>query len=458
MPQLESEEKPAQVPVGAGRHLWMHFAELARYRSVEPPTIVRGEGAHVWDAEGRRYFDGLSALYCSNVGHGRREIAEAVAEQLTTLDYFPLWKFATPRASELAERIAGLAPAGLEWSFFTSGGSESVESAWKLTRQYHRLRGNPGKTKIVSRAGSYHGTTLGALAITGSPTLHEPFTPLVPGALHAPKVDPYHSELDPVAHSLECADAVAELVEAEGPDSVGAVIVEPVQNSGGCLVAEPEYFQRLREICDEHDLLLISDETICSWGRLGTIFGADLFGYTPDIITTAKGLTSGYVPMGAVIASERVAEPFLQPGASFAHGLTFGGHPAAAAAALANIDIIEREGLCEHAQTAGAHFRSRLESLLELPIVGHVRGAGLFHAIELTADRDTKAAFSAEQTELLTELVPNALYERGLICRALHRGAPVIQFAPTLVSTEDELGEAVELVREVLTEASERTL
>lgn len=458
MPQLESEEKVAAGPVGPARHLWMHFAELARYRDHEPPTIVRGEGAHVWDAQGRRYFDGLSALYCSNVGHGRTEIATAVAKQLETLDYFPLWKFSTPPAAELAERIATLAPADLAWVFFTSGGSESVESAWKLTRQYHRLRGNPGKTKVISRAGSYHGTTLGALAVTGSPTLHEPFTPLVPGALHVPKVDPYHSDLEPVAHSLERADAVAALVEAEGPDSVGAIFVEPVQNSGGCLVAEPEYFQRLREICDEHDMLLISDETICSWGRLGTIFGADRFGYTPDIITTAKGLTSGYVPMGAVIASERVAEPFLEPGASFAHGLTFGGHPAAAAAALANIDILEREGLCERATTAGAHFRERLESLLELPIVGHVRGAGLFQAIELTADRETKAAFSGEQTESLTEFVPAALYERGLICRALHRGAPVIQFAPTLVSTEDELGEAVEVVREVLVEASERIM
>lgn len=450
-----SDDPGAPQKEGPGP-LWMHFTEMADYRSAAPRTIVRGEGAYVWDAGGKRYFDGLSGLYCSNVGHGRAEIADAVRDQLMVLDYFPVWNYSTPRATELAARIAELAPADLNWSFFTSGGSEAVESAWKLTRQFHSVRGNPGKTKIISRAGSYHGTTFGALSITGSPSIRSPFEPLVPGALHAPKVDPFHSKLDPEAHSIECADAVEAMVEAEGADTVGAVIVEPVQNSGGCLVADPAYFRRLREICDRHDLLLISDETICAWGRLGTFFGSDKIGYRPDIITTAKALTSAYVPMGALIASDRVMAPFQESGKSFAHGLTFGGHPAAAAAALTNIAIIEREGLCSRAEAVGEHFRDQLETLRAIPMVGDIRGIGLFQGIEIAPEGDPDAKFAPKQTEFLAGFVPQALFERGLICRALHRGAPVLQFSPPLISTKEDITTAVDAVRDVLTEAQDR--
>jgi adenosylmethionine-8-amino-7-oxononanoate aminotransferase len=431
----------------------MHFTELERYRDVEPCTIVRGRGAYVWDKQGRRYFDGLSSLYAVNVGHGRREIADAVAKQLRELEYFPIWNWATDPALELAERIRSLAPADLNWSFFTSGGSESIETAWKLTRQYHALRGAPGKFKIISRAGSYHGTTLGALSLTGTPSLREPFLPLVPGAVHAPKVDPFHADVDAETHSLQAANAIAELVDSEDPDTVGAVIVEPVQNSGGCLVAEPIYFKRLREICDQNELLLISDETICSWGRLGSMFGCEMLGYTPDIITTAKGLTSAYVPMGAVIASDRVVEPFLEPNQAFWHGITFGGHPAAAVAALANIELIEREELCARASVLGAHFRAELEALYELPIVGDVRGIGMFQAIELVADRSSRTPLTPEQLLILAEWLPPELLGRGLICRAMHRGAPLLQFAPTLVSTADDLSRAAQTLQDVLAEA-----
>jgi adenosylmethionine-8-amino-7-oxononanoate aminotransferase len=433
----------------AHRHLWMHFAELSKYDGREIPTIIRGEGSYVFDAHGQRFLDALSSLYCVNVGHGRKEIADAVGAQMAQLSYYSTWNYAHPRAIELAERIATLAPGDLNRVFFTSGGSESVESAWKMARQYHRLRGKPEKTKIVSRLRAYHGTTMGALSITGIPSIQEPFLPLVPGVLHGPTVDPYHADADPVQHSLDCADGIGKVIQEADPDTVAAVIIEPVQNSGGCLTPEPEYFARLRAICDEHDVLLISDETICSWGRLGAWFGAEYFGYEPDILTTAKGLTSAYVPMGAVLASDRVAEPFLEPGQMFAHGLTFGGHPLAAAAALANIEIIEKEELCALATDSGAYFREVLESLKDIPIVGDVRGAGLFMAVELVADQPSKEPLPKPVLAEMAARVPGMLYERGLICRAMHRGAPVIQFAPPLVidtSQIDELGDAMRSV------------
>jgi adenosylmethionine-8-amino-7-oxononanoate aminotransferase len=433
--------------------LWGHFTEL----SAEPGvTMVRGRGSTVWSDDGQAYFDGLSSLYCVNVGHGRESIADAVSAQMRTLEYFPVWTYRTPVAAELADKVASLAPPGLNTVFFTSGGSESVESAWKLVRQYHRLMGKPNKYKVISRIGSYHGTTLGALSITGVASLKEPFEPLVPGGLHAAKVDSFHADVDPRQHALDCAEDVARLIEAEGADTIGAIFIEPVQNSGGCLVADPVYFARLRELCDEHDILLVSDETICSWGRLGTFFGCDAIGYRPDIITTAKGITSAYVPMGAVIASDRVVEAFRKTGVSFSHGLTFGGHPVAAAAALENIRIIEDEGLCEAAARAGAFFRAGLESLLDGPLVADVRGVGLFQAIELVSDKATKAPFSAEQTEVLKQGIPSGLLSEGLISRAIHRGAPVIQFAPPLISTEQELATAVETLRRVIADTASR--
>ncbi len=430
--------------------LWPHFAKFGT-----GPTMVRGEGSYVYDSDGKRYFDALASLYCVNVGHGRREIADAVSRQIAELEYYPVWGSATPTAGELARRMVELAPEGFSRVFFTSGGSDSVDGAWKLVRQYHRLRGNFSKTKIIAREGAYHGTTLGALSVTGVPTLREPFLPLVPGAVHVPKVKPFRSGMTAEEHSLWAAEQVANAVEAQGPDTVGAVIVEPVQNAGGCLVAEPGYFRRLREICDQHDLLLISDETICSWGRIGTSYGCEVFNYVPDIITTAKGLTSGYVPMGAIVTGEKVARAFVDADTYFNHGLTFGGHPVAAAAGLANLDILRDEELGERAVVLGAHFRDCLEGLSDLPIFGEARGVAMFQAIELVGDQATMASFTVEQTQALVEYVPAALRESGIICRAMHRGAPVIQFAPPLVASKDDISELVEKLREVLTGALE---
>lgn len=433
--------------------LWPHFAPLVPANRRR--TMVRGEGTFLFDDQDRRFTDLLSALYCVNAGHGRAEIGQAMADQAKELAFYPNWGTTTPPTEELARRIIALAPPGFDRVFFTTGGAESVDAAWKLTRQYHRARGKPDKTKIVAREGAYHGTTMGALAITGVPSLREPFEPLTPGAIHVPKVDPFHSELSPQEHSVECANAVAEAIEAAGPDTVGAIIVEPVQNSGGCLVAEPEHYVLLREIADRYDVLLISDETICSWGRTGAYFGCQVYGYRPDIITTAKGLTSGYAPMGAMIVSAGVAEPFENSQTYFNHGLTFGGHPVTAAAGLANLAIFEREDLVTRARDVGGHFRQELESLAELPIVGDVRGQAMFQAVELVRDRATGETLTAADRKALTDFVPAALYDGGVICRAMHRGAPVLQFAPPLTATEDELTAAVDVLRDVLKRALE---
>ena len=447
---------PADLQAVARRHLWMHFTRMGGFGAdAEIPIIVRGEGCHVYDEHGRRYLDGLSALFCVNSGHGRAELADAAAAQIRELDFFTNWSYAHPRAIQLAQRIAGLAPPGLERVFFTSGGSEAVESAWKLVRAYHRLRGDEHRTKLIARELAYHGTSLGALAATGLPGLKTPFEPVAPGGCHVANTNSYR--WPPDRDPLWAADAIEARIVAEGPQTVGAVILEPVQNAGGCFTPQEGYFQRVREICDRHGVLLISDEVICSWGRLGHMFGCDRFGYVPDIITTAKGLTSAYVPMGAMIVADHVAAPFMEGAESFVHGFTFGGHPVAAAVALANIDVIEREDLCGHVRANEAALRAMLDSLRDIDIVGDVRGAGYFHAIELVKDRDCKQGFDhAESERLLRGYLSGELFRRGLICRADDRGDPVIQLSPPLIAGPREFEEMEAILRPVLTEAAKR--
>jgi adenosylmethionine-8-amino-7-oxononanoate aminotransferase len=439
----------------ARRHLWMHFTRLSAYAEHEIPVIVRGEGCYVYDEHGNRYLDGLSALYCVNIGHGRTDIAQAGADQAGELGFFTNWSYAHPPAIRLAARIAELAPGDLNRVFFTSGGSEAVESAIKLARQYFKLTGKPNKTKLIAREVAYHGTTLGALSATGLTSLREPFEPLTPGGCHVPNTNTYRMPAG--VSEADFAEAISRRIEFEGPDTVAAVILEPVQNAGGCLTPPEGYFQRVREICDEHDVLLISDEVICAWGRLGEWFGSHRYGYQPDIITTAKGLTSAYAPMGALIASDRLAEPFLNGTSSFSHGFTFAGHPICAAIAMANIDALEREGILEHVREHEAGFRAMLESLRDIPIVGDVRGAGYFHAIELVKDQDTKAYFDdAESETLLRGFLSGELFRRGLICRADDRGDPVIQLCPPLIAGPEQFAEIEAVLRPVLTEAGEK--
>jgi adenosylmethionine-8-amino-7-oxononanoate aminotransferase len=439
----------------ARRHLWMHFSRMGGYSETsEIPIITRGEGAYVYDDHGKRYLDGLSGLFCVNAGHGRTELAEAAARQGAELDFFVIWSYAHPRAIELATKIASLAPGDLNRVFFTSGGGEAVESALKLARNYHRMRGNGQKAKHIAREVAYHGTTLGALSATGVTDLRSQFEPLAPGGCHVPNTNIYRWPED--REPVWAADAIEERILFEGPETVSAVILEPVQNAGGCFVPPDGYFQRVREICDKYDVLLISDEVICAWGRLGHFFGCERFDYQPDIITSAKALTSAYIPMGAMIASDKVAEPFMEGTSSFAHGFTFAGHPIAAAVALANIEIFEREDLCGHVRANEGGFREMLESLRDIPIVGDVRGAGYFQAIELVKDQGTKQSFNDEESEkLLRGFLSGALYERGLICRADDRGDPVIQFSPPLICGPEQFEEIHDVLRPVLTEASQ---
>jgi adenosylmethionine-8-amino-7-oxononanoate aminotransferase len=439
----------------AKRHLWMHFSRMGAYADHDVPIIVRGEGCYVWDDKGNRYFDGLSSLFCTQIGHGRADVAQAGADQAKELGYFPTWSYAHPRAIELAARIAGLAPGDLNRVFFTSGGGEAVESALKLVRQYHKLTGHPNKTKVIARKVAYHGTTLGALSATGVTELRQPFEPLTPGGCHVANTNLYR--LAPGYGAENLAEAVLERIEFEGPDTVGAVILEPVQNAGGCFTPPEGYFQRVREICDEHDIVMISDEVICSWGRLGEWFGAQRYDYQPDIITTAKGITSAYAPMGAMITSDRMMEPFLEGSTSFAHGFTFAGHPVAAAVALANIDVLEHEGVLENVREHEAGFRAMLESLRDIEIVGDVRGAGYFHAIELVRDRDTKQSFDHQESEILLRgFLSGELFRRGLICRADDRGDPVIQLSPPLIAGPEHFEEMESVLRPVLEEATRR--
>lgn len=451
------------TPMGTDRsaaardHLWMHFTRHSTYEAgAQVPVMVRGEGCRVWDSNGRRYLDGLAGLFVVQAGHGRRELAEVAARQAADLAFFPIWSYAHPAAIDLAERLAHHAPGDLNRVFFTTGGGEAVESAWKLAKQYFKLTGKPAKHKVISRSIAYHGTPQGALAITGVPDLRIPYEPLVPGAFKVPNTNAYRAP-----HGLEgkefgrwAADRVEEAILAEGADTVAAVFVEPVQNAGGCFPPPPGYFERLREICDTHDVLLVSDEVICAFGRIGSMFACDDFGYVPDIITCAKGMTSGYSPIGAMIASDRLFEPFAQGTNSFLHGYTFGGHPVSAAVGMANLDILENEKLGEHVHAQSPVFRATLEKLLDLPIVGDVRGEGFFFGIELVKDKATKETFDVEESErLLRGFLSKALFESGLYCRADDRGDPVVQLAPPLVAGPAEFDEIEQILRGVLTEA-----
>ena len=459
-PQAFSEEGPDRLAETARDHLWMHFTRHSSFDSGtgHVPVIVRGEGAYIWDDGGRRYLDGLAGLFTVQVGHGRQELADAAARQARELAFFPLWSYAHPQAVDLAERLAAHAPGDLNRVFFTTGGGEAVETAWKLAKQYWKLVGKPGKHKVISRAVAYHGTPQGALSITGIPALKAPFEPLVPGAHKVPNTNiyrgPEHLRDDPKAFGRWAADRIEEQILFEGADTVAAVFLEPVQNSGGCFPPPPGYFERVREICDAHDVLLVSDEVICAFGRIGEIFACNDFGYVPDMITCAKGLTSGYSPIGATIVSDRLFEPFRTGSTTFYHGYTFGGHPVSAAVAMANLDIFEREHLTERVHTNAPIFRSTLEKLTDLPIVGDVRGEGYFYGIELVKDKVTRETFDDDESErLLRGFLSKALFDAGLYCRADDRGDPVIQLAPPLTTGPAEFDEIEQILRSVLTEA-----
>lgn len=455
---LETDPIKARITVSETDHLWMHFTQMAAYDTKPVPVMERGEGAYVYDTNGKQYLDALSGLFTVQVGHGRGELAQAAAAQAEKLAYFPIWSYAHPTALELAERVAALAPGDLNKIFFSSGGGESVETAWKVIKQYYKLTGQPLKHKVISRRIAYHGTTAGALSITGVPPFKTAFEPLVPGTAKVTNTNfyraPEHLQDDEKAFGRYAADQFEEAILAEGPETVAAVFVEPVQNAGGCFPPPPGYFERLREICDTYDVLLVSDEVICAFGRLGTMFGAEKYGYQPDIITTAKGLTSGYSPLGAAIISDRIYEPFSKPGVAFAHGYTFGGHPVSCAVALANLDIFESEDLLGNVQQKENALRSTLEKLYDLPIVGDVRGDGYFYGIELVKDKATREPFTKEDSvRVLRGYVSEGLLDAGIYCRADDRGDAVVQVAPPLICGQEHFDEMEQKLRSVLSDA-----
>jgi adenosylmethionine-8-amino-7-oxononanoate aminotransferase len=449
----------AELQQAARDHLWLHFTRMAGYRDSEVPIIVRGEGCYLEDVHGKRYLDALAGLFAVQIGYSfGDEVGEAAAAQMRELPFYTNWGYAHPRAIELAAEIASLTPGDLKRVFFVSGGSEAVESAWKLARQYYTARGER-RWKAISRRIAYHGTTMGALSINGIPALRAPFEPLVPEVVHVRNTNRYHRPREESEEEFTAAllAELEEAIEQAAPETVALVIMEPVQNAGGAFTPPAGYFQGVRELCDRYGILLCADEVITGFGRLGAWFGSDLYDIRPDLLLCAKGLSSAYAAIGAVVATEAVMEPFLEERAMYSHGITFGGHPVQAAIALKNIEIMKRERIVEHVRDHEQPFRSILAQLLELPIVGDLRGAGFFFALELVKDKETRESFSDEECEvLLRGFLSPRLFERGLICRSDDRGDPVVQISPPLVATQAEFGEIVSILGDVLAEAWNR--
>ena len=436
-------------------HLWLHFTRTDDWLGPQPtvPVLDRGEGCYVWDTQGRRYLDGLSGLFCVQAGYGHPEMAEAAAAQMRKLAFATNWGVAHQPALDLAQALSERFPPQLTRYFFVNSGSEAVESAIKLARQFHLLNGEPSRRKVLSRSYAYHGSTLGALGVTGLPSIAAPFEPLAPIHVRVPNTNPYRPQAADPAAAIELA------IEMAGPETVSAVVLEPVQNGGGCLPPPDGYFQQVREICDRHGVLLVSDEVICAFGRLGRWTGAERYGFVPDILTFAKGVTSGYAPMGGMAFTDRIAGALQSaPTTMFLHGATWGGHPVASAVALANLEVFERHDLLANVQANEAWLGEQFRRLAEEhEIVGHHRGAGYFWAVELVADRDGPVLFTAEQSEdLLRGFLNPRLLELGLICRSDDRDEPVIQVAPPLLADRTVLGELVDGLDQVLSEAQKR--
>jgi adenosylmethionine-8-amino-7-oxononanoate aminotransferase len=428
------------------RHLLLNMTANG---SADPLVIGGGEGTYLITADGRRLIDGLSGLYCSQLGYDYAdEIAEAAAKQLRELSYAPLWSAtAHPAAIELAGCLASLAPEGINHTFFTSGGAESVETAWKIARKYHTLRGESGRTKAIAREGAYHGLTLGALSFTDDPGLSEPYgPPAIPTR--------FVSNTRRPAGTDELLSEIETLLLAEDPGTIAMLIAEPVQNRGGCITPPEGYWQGLRDLADRYGFLLVADDVITAFGRLGEWFGVSCFGARPDLITIAKGVTSGYAPLGAAMVHDSVAEVLNAPGVVLNHGYTFSGHPLSCAVASRTIEIMRRERILDNVRAHQDRLAGRMAELEDLPIVGEVRGRGYFYAAELVPG-DADRPFSTEKRgALIRDLIPRRLREAGLLARVYDRAKPLVQIAPPLVCTSAELDRIVGILAETLDEAS----
>ncbi|MDX2931491.1 aspartate aminotransferase family protein [Streptomyces ipomoeae] len=458
---MPDQPPAARLQAAARDHLLLHFGQHANLRNGQGVFLPdRAEGVYVHDAAGKRYIDGLSALFCAQLGYSYGpEFAKTAERQLNRLPFSTLWNTAHPAAIELAERLAALAPGGLNRVFFTSGGSESVESAWKLARMYHVAQGRPQRTKAIARRTAYHGQTMGALALTGIPALKEPFGAPAFEVTHVPNTNRYRTtDADEDAFTRRLlAETEAAVLEA-GPERVAMLIAGPVQNAGGCFTPTVGYWAGLRAMADRYGFLLVTDEVITGFGRIGEYFAVSKYGAVPDMITTAKGLTSSYATLGAVLVSDKVAEPFYEDGVTLLHGLTFAGHPVAAATALTNLDIFERDGVLDNVRSLTGHLQKRLTELTELSIVGDLRGDGFFRALELVDGPDGRRFDTDRKNELVKKFLPARMRDLGLLARADDRGDPVVQIAPPLIATQEELDHIVDLLGQALTDADRHFL
>jgi len=438
------EERGEGTSLTGVENLLLHFTPYSEDWS-KLPVIVSGEGCYVTDDKGRSYVDGLAGLFTTQVGNGRTELAQVAYDQMKELAFFPNWSFQHPRSLELAAKIAEIAPGDLNTSFFVSSGSEAVETAIKLARQYHKANGEAERYKVISRKVAYHGTTMGALSATGLPTFKAPFEPLLQGFAHVA-----NTHQDPEG----AADAVEEAIEFGPPEAVAAVILEPVQNGGGCLVPPEGYWKQVREICDRHGVLLISDGVISAFGRLGEWFGIERFGVVPDMTTFAKGATSGYSPMGGLVAGPHIMETMRENAAMFMHGSTFGGHPVSAAVALENIKIIEREKLLENVHALEGHFGDELKRMAaDHSLVKEVRGMGFFWGVEIRAEWPDRTPITGQDYQKYFQgVLPQSLLKNGLICRFDDKEDPVIQFSPALIADREVLSRIVEITGLALSE------
>jgi adenosylmethionine-8-amino-7-oxononanoate aminotransferase len=435
-------------------HVWIHTArwlDLAERDGLR--VMVRGEGCRLFDAQGRSYLDGLAGLYVVNVGHGRVEIAEAMAQQARELAYVSAASYTNLAAVQLAHVLAGLTPGDLDRFFFCSGGSEAIESALKIAKQVQAMRGFPKRYKVIARRGGYHGATFGAMSITSSRN-EKYFGPFMYGVSFVPSPNRYRNDfgIEGEEGDLRCAEAIEQEIRAQGPDTVAAVIGEPVSVANSNHVPSPRYWQRVRQICDEHGVLLIMDEVINGFGRTGTMFATEQFGVVPDLMTMAKGLSSGYAPIAAVAVRAQLFEEFKKQDVALAHLLTFGGQAVSCAAALKNIEILRREQLPQHSAQQGDYLLGLLGRLRSHPTVGDVRGLGLMCAVELVKDKETKEPFGwgpAAASHPFNRRVAELMEERGLLARAFMS----IQLCPPLVISKEEIDEMVAIVDESLTVA-----
>ncbi|MDQ2682944.1 MAG: aspartate aminotransferase family protein [Chloroflexota bacterium] len=431
-------------------HVWIHYAPWVDIAAKDGLRVmVKGEGSKLWDIHGREYIDVISGLWLVNAGHGRAEIAEVMGAQAKELAYVSSMSFTTGPAAQLADTLADMTPGDLNRVFFVSGGSEAVETALKIAKQVQAMRGFPRRYKIIARRGSYHGMTHGAMSLTATRNENH-FGPFMYGVSHVPHPNRYRSDFGVEGEQADilAAKYVETEIENQGPETVAAVIGVPISSAAGLHVPGKVYWQMLREICDRHGVLLIADEVINGFGRTGKMFAIEHYGITPDIMTIAKGLTSGYAPMGAAIVRDSVFDIFKeQDKTAIGHLLTFGGHPVAAAAAIKNLEIFNEEDLVGKSASQGEYLMGQLEQLRSHQTVGDVRGIGLFAGLELVASKETKAKFKKDSAFI--KRVNKELIDRGMITRLWD----TLHVAPPLVATKEEIDQIVAAIDESLTVA-----